>query len=152
MTISASKVKSLCTSSEIALVRASRKPELEQLSAAEVKRLAVRARKLFDKWQGLGRGQSRERRRQTGSSALDPNMRIKSQIFREALESFEAHLAKLGSSVAHGANTSRPKTKKIRSSGHRTARAAIRKGMTSVKTLLNAGNTKQASRRELPKH
>ncbi len=145
-TISASKVKLLCTRSEIAIVRASRKPQLEQLSAAEVKRLVVRTRKLFDKWQSLGRGQSRARRRKIGSSALDTNMRLKSQIFRDALQSFEAQLAKLDFSVAPSANTSRPKIKKARTRGHRTTRAAIRKGMTSVKDLLNIRDTKQAKR------
>jgi hypothetical protein len=145
MIIPASKVRSLCTSSEIALVSASRKPELDQLSHAEVKRLAVRARKLFDKWQGLGRSQSRDRRRQSGSSDLDANTQLKAQIFREALENFEARLANPATSVAPAVRTTRPKTKKSRSGGHRTARAAIRKGMTAVEDVLNTGNAENKS-------
>ena len=139
MAISKSKIMSLCTKSEVELVRASRKPELEQLSAAEVKRLAVRTRKLVGKWQGLSRGQSRTRQRQTGSSAVDPNTQLKSQIFSEALGRFEAQLAKLDSSAAPSTNAARPKTSKVRKSGHRTERAAIRKDIAEVKALLKGG-------------
>lgn len=141
MAISASRIKAVCTSSEVALVRASRSPELQRLSAAEIKRLAVRARKLSDKWLGLGRGQSRDRRRQTGASTLDANTQLKAQIFREALDSFEAQLATLDSSSqsTRGASVTRQRnTKKQRAVGHRSTRAAIRKGMNVVEDLLNA--------------
>ncbi len=139
MTIPASKVKALCTSSEVALVRASRKPELEQLSHAEVKRLAVRARKLFDKWQGLGRGQSRDRLRQTGSSSTDANTELKVQIFRETLDSFEARLAKLDASAAPKGKAAKPIRKKDRVADHRANRAVVRKGLNLVEELLDAG-------------
>src|SRR5580765_2623151 len=113
MTISAAKIKAICTREETALVRASRKPELDKLSKAEIKRLAVRARKLHDKWQGLGRGQSRSKRRAVGTSGVDPNTRLKAQIFREAIERFESQLkAPVARSAAKGP---RPKTKKQRS-------------------------------------
>ena len=79
MTIPASKVRSCCTSSETALVRASRKGELEQLSHAALKRLAVRAGTLSDKWRDLGRGQSRVRRRKVGFGEIDANTKLKAQ-------------------------------------------------------------------------
>ena len=142
MTIPASKVRSLCTSSETAMVRASRKPAIDKLSHAELKQHSARARKLLDKWQGLGRGQSRHRRRQTGHSDLDANTQLKSQVLREALESFESRLAKPESLVTSAAKASRPKTKKVRSGGHRTTRAAVRKGMKAVEDLLNVGKAK----------
>ena len=59
MTVSAAKVKALCTSAEASLVRASRKTDLARLDGAEVKKLADRARELRDKWRDLNRGQSR---------------------------------------------------------------------------------------------
>jgi hypothetical protein len=143
MTISRSTVKSLCTSSEVALVRASRKGEIEQLNYSEVKRLAVRARRLFDKWRGLGRGQSRARSRQVGFGDHDTNTRMKANIFREALDAFEARLAKLDASAAPAGRHSKPKTKRARSATHRSTRAAIRKGMTAVEDLLNTEDRKK---------
>jgi hypothetical protein len=107
MAIPASKIRSLCTGSEVALVRASRKPELEQLSHAAVKRLALRARKLFDKWQDLSRSQSRARARQVGAGSVDENTVLKAQIFRDALTSFETKLAKCEASLASGAKNPR---------------------------------------------
>ncbi len=61
MTVPAAKVKALCTASEVSLVRSSRKAELAQLDGAEVKKLAILARQLRDKWRDLNRRQSRAR-------------------------------------------------------------------------------------------
>jgi len=144
MAVPAAKVKAICTGAEIALVRASRKPELAQLSAGELKRYAVRARQHFDKWQDLSRGQSRDRRRQTGSSDIDANTRLKAQIFREALDAFEAQLAKVDPGAPHSGKTPRTKAKKkVRAGEHRATRAAVRKGMTIVEKSLNAGAAKK---------
>jgi hypothetical protein len=137
MTVPASKVRSCCTTSEVALVRASRKGQLEQLSQAELKRLAVRARSLFDKWRGLGRGQSRARSRKVGFGDLDANTGLKAQIFRDALHGFEAQIEKLAGSAAPAAKAAKPKLKRHRTAEHRSARAAVRKGMTAVEDLLN---------------
>ncbi len=140
MSVAASKVKSLCTDAEVALVRASRSPELEKHSAAEIKPLATRARKLFDKWQGLSRKQSRSRNRQVGSAEEDSNTRLKAQIFREALDAFEGRQAKLSETGKTGTKGSRAaaKTKKSRAAEHRQARAAVRAGMTAALDLTNA--------------
>jgi hypothetical protein len=137
MIVAASRVKSLCTGSEVALVRASRKGQLEQLSPTQLKRHAARARKLFDKWNDLDRGQSRLRSRQVGFGDSDANTRLKAQIFRESLNSFEAQLAKLESLAIVSANHAKVKTKKARTSDDRATRAAIRKGMSAVEDLLN---------------
>ena len=138
MSIPVSKVKALCTDSEVALVRASRTPELEKHTAAEIKPLAARARKLFDKWQGQSRKQARTRNRQVGSAEQDTNTRLKSQIFREALDAFEARLAKLGETKGASTGSPQSKTKKARAAGHRRARAAVRTGMTAALDLTNA--------------
>jgi hypothetical protein len=142
MTVPASKVRSCCTRSEVALVRASRKGQLEQLSHAELKRHAIRARALFDKWRDVGRGQSRARSRKVGFGELDPNTGLKKQIFREALESFEAQLSKLDASTAPAGKSTKPKMKKERTAEHRATRAAIRKGMTAVEDLVNTRSKK----------
>jgi hypothetical protein len=137
MAVAASKVKSLCTAAEAALIRASRKPELEKLTAAELKRNIARARKLFDKWQGQGRQQARTQVRREGSPDLESNTKLKAQIFREALDSFEARAAKLSVSGKPAS-----KDKKSRGAEHRTRRAAVRKGMTATLDLVN---TKRAA-------
>ena len=138
MTIPVSKVRSLCTSAEVALVRASRKGELGHLSYAQVKRLAVRARALLEKWQDLGRHQSRARSLKVGFGDVGPKTRLKEQIFREALTRFEERLAKLDVAAASPAHQARPKTKKVRNAGHRSARAAIRKDIGAAKRSLKA--------------
>jgi hypothetical protein len=138
MTVPAAKVKTLCTDSEAALVRASRKGELETLSHAKVKQLAARARKLTTKWRDLKRGQSRAHSSQVGFGKIEANTKLKGEIFRDALASFEARLASLGSSADHATDKPRAKTKKDRSAEHRATRAAIRKGMIAAQDLVNS--------------
>ena len=89
----------------------------------------------------MGRGQSRNNRRATGKSDLAENTRIKEQIFRDALDAFEAQLAK--PAVAAPAAKPIPPTSKERSSEHRATRAAIRKGLTATEDLLNTKAAKK---------
>lgn len=130
MTVSASKVSSLCTISEIQLVRASRRPELYQLTHSQLKRFTIRARKLADKWQDQSRGQARKLSRQFGSGLAATNARLKAQVFSEALKSFAARLAHL-EPVSPAPNMSKPKTKKVRNAGHRATRAKVRKALAA---------------------
>ena len=127
MAVSATQVSTLCTGSEILLVRASRPPELNLLSPAELKRLAVRARKLADKWLDQSRREARIMSRQVGSGATRKNTRLKVQIFTDAHKSFAARLAKF--ELAPAAVKSPRKTKKVRNAGHRAARAKVRKAL-----------------------
>ena len=124
MTIPSSTVRSLCTSSEIALVRASRKGQIERLGHTELKRLAIRARKLYDKWHGLSRGQSRTRSRQIGVGDPDANTKVKAQIVRDALDSFQARLTAGETTKRPAAKKPPPKSKRARSAEHRATRAA----------------------------
>ena len=136
MVVAAAKVRLLCTDAEAALVRSSRKPELEQLSKVEIKRLAVQARKLADKWRGLARGQSRDRRKATGSSELDKNTKLKAQIFRDAQDALEAELNKPAAAPI-AITKPIPPSSKQRTSEHRKVRAAVRKGMAAAEDLMN---------------
>ena len=61
MTIPLSKAKEVCTSSEYALVSASRAPKLNKLSPEQTRRLAGRARRALVKWRDLSRTQGRAR-------------------------------------------------------------------------------------------
>src|SRR5262245_39194306 len=128
MAISAAKISSLCNNSEILLLQASRPPELNHLSHAELKRLAARTRKLADKWLSQYRSQARIRSRQTGSGAAVSNTRLKAQVFSEAFRSMQARLAELDAPTA-GGTKSRPKTRKSRNASHRKTRAKVRKAL-----------------------
>jgi hypothetical protein len=138
MTIPVSRVRAICTSSEVALVRASRRGELEALSAAQVKQLAIRARKLHEKWQDLGRDQSRARSQKVGFGDTSANTLLKEQIFREALAQFDARLTKLESVDAKSAKKSKSSKKVDWNAEHRASRAAIRKELSATKKVLRA--------------
>ena len=152
MSVPAATVKSLCTSAEIELVRASRQPQLDELSPAEVKRLADRARKLHDKWRDVKRDQARSKSRVAGVGKPGDNTQLKAQIFREARESFESRLQKLAakeSGAKSGSKTAaksapvakvskmKAKTKAQRTVDHRNRRSAVREGLAVTKDILN---------------
>jgi len=152
MSVPAATVKSLCTSAEIELVRASRKPQLDELSPAEVKRLADRARKLHDKWRDVKRDQARSKSRVAGVGKPGDNTKLKAQIFGEARENFESRLQKLaakesgakpGSKAAAKSapvlkvSKTKSKTKAQRTVDHRNRRSAVREGLAVTKDILN---------------
>lgn len=139
MSVPLSQVKPICTSSELALVRASRAPELEYLTTIQLKQHAQRARKLFDKWQDQSRSQSRTSSRQAGFPDLDTRSHLKVRIFSEALKSFEARLAKSPSAVAaatEAPSSTKPK-KKVRAAKHRASRAEVRAELALAQATLN---------------
>ena len=140
MTIAAAKVKEVCSKPEVELVRASRKPHLDKHSEADLKKLATRSRKLFDKWQAQGRKQARSR----GNAAGAPEKtQLKTQIFREALDAFESRLANVAAAGPGNAATGGgSKTKKSRAAEHRQSRAAVRTGMTAALDLENQSRSK----------
>lgn len=148
MAIPASKVRAICTASEAALVRASRKSELDKLSQAEVEKLLGQARKLFGKWRDLGRDQARARSQKTGFGEKAANTKLKVELFGETVTRLEARLAKLDKSA--GAKSLKP-TKKDRTVEHRATRAAVRKGMTAAGDLENESKfQKRAAKAESP--
>ncbi len=131
MVVSASKVRSLCTDSEFALICASRQPELNQLPGAELKRLALRARKLVVKWEDQSRKQARTVSRVAGTGAAAANTRLKTQVFADALKSFAARLAQLDASATAASGKAKSKPKKVRNAGHRRTRAKLRKSLAA---------------------
>jgi hypothetical protein len=149
MTVPAVKVKAVCTGSEATLVRASRGRALGQLNETSLKRHAVRARKLTDKWEGLAREQSRNRGRQTGSSGVDPNTQLKAEIFREALTAFETRL-KTFEGAAKSPAASASSNQQKRSAEHRTTRAVVRRDLASAKMQRNEGSAKQKPKKSAP--
>lgn len=138
MTIRISQVKALCTASELALVQASRRPQRDQLTLTEAKRHAVRARKLFDKWQDQSRRQSRAKSRTTGHGEVESRSTVKAEIFGDALRAFEARVAKLeaaGAKPTGGRSKNPPKTARART--HRAARAEVRADLAEAQLAAN---------------
>ncbi|MBS0260697.1 MAG: hypothetical protein JSS02_01975 [Planctomycetes bacterium] len=134
MLVPASKVKSICTSAEIELVRASRKPDLNLHTPAQLKRLSLRARKLFEKWQDQGRAQARNKSQETGAGSVAERTHLKIQVFADALQSFEARLAKLEAAPSASAVKSKSKAKKKgRVAANRATRAQVRKDLAAKK-------------------
>lgn len=173
MSVPAATVKSLCTGAEVELVRASRKPELDKLSPAEVKRLADRARKLHDKWRDAKRDQARSKSRVAGVGKPGDNTQLKAQIFAEAREAFEGRLQKLAAKEAGAKPAAKTpaksapasqvaktkKTKAQRAIDHRNRRAGVREGLAVTKDILNeparkakaAGNKAAAAKKPTTK-
>jgi hypothetical protein len=146
MAIPAAKVKSVCSASEAALVRASRRGEIEQLSPTRLKQLAGRAKKLTDKWKDLSRSRSRTLGRSLGTADAEANTLLKAQIFEEALKNFEARLAKVAEPSTKAGQSVAPKrtTKKARAIEHRAKRAGTRKELAAKQVKLNASPRKKS--------
>lgn len=148
MAVSLAKFKEIATAAEIELVRASR--ALATLTTTEAKQLASRARKHYDKWLGLSRGQARERGKKVGFGEIKANTELKLQAFAEALEKFEAHLTKLGATPTAKKKVA-SKTKKTRNAGHRAARATIREELSTIKESLKEPARKAAKKKAVKK-
>ena len=111
-----------------------------------------RARKLLEKWQDLGRDQSRARNRKVGFGDTSANTSIKEQIFREALARFDEQLAKIDEGTAAPASKSKSKKPmaKNRTAGHRTTRTAVRQDLKATKRGLNAPVVKKVESKQAP--
>jgi histone H1/5 len=138
-------VRALCTEPELALVVASRKPELKLLKPAQVERLRERARKLVDKWTDLSRQQTRKQNRKVGAVAEDTRSHQKAEIFAEALAAFDSRLAEL-----QGGSKAKPKPKPAakkpaRTAAHRATRADVRSSLKDKKLALNESARKPAA-------
>jgi hypothetical protein len=147
-----SRVKSLCTAAELKLVKASRKPELEKLSAERISQLSSQARKSFDKWQDLSRSQARDRSRKTGAGSEYERTQEKVTIFREALDQFREQFDKLKTNPAEAKSGKKPARANVpkakRTAGARATRAEVRAKLADHKTDLNV--TKKAARLAKP--
>ena len=148
MAVPAAKIKEICTADEAKLVRASRKPELEKLTSAELKKQAAVARKLYDKWLSLSRSQSRASGKKVGFGESAANTKLKTEAFGDALKAFEDQLGKQTTATA-------PKkkvlTKKKRNAGHRATRSEVRQELSSVKESLKEPARKAAKKKAAKK-
>jgi hypothetical protein len=147
MAVSASKVKAVCTAAEVELVRASRKPVLQRLTATELSRQVARARKLADKWENQGRKQTRSRSARAGMTDRDANTALKAEIFRDALNAFSAQLAALEAARATGGPQPVRPSKSRRVASHRSSRTSARLAIAHEKRALAAKAPKRAAKK-----
>lgn len=148
MAVPAAKIKEICTAEEAKLVRASRKPELEKLSAAELKKHAAVARKLYDKWLALGREQSRAKSKKVGFGESPANTKLKTEAFGDALKAFEDQLAKQPGTAAP---KKKAVTKKKRNADHRANRSNVRQELSEMKESLKEPARKAAKKKAVKK-
>jgi hypothetical protein len=100
MSVHHATARKLATQTEWTLLEASRAREITELTPARLAQKIARARKLRDKYRDLAkqqRGEARGKRspKSTRAAAGNANTVIKEQMFAEALERFEARLAKV---------------------------------------------------------
>jgi hypothetical protein len=98
--ISKREARPLCTKREWELLAQSWHPELARVTPGRLRQKVQRARTLRDKFRDLARQQKGEARgkrnpRSTRPAQGNKNTELKARIFDEALERFEARLAKI---------------------------------------------------------
>ena len=152
--VSANRLRSLCTPAERKLLDISESPGLSKAAHAEVQALLTRARATRDKWRALVGKQARVVKR-SPKAVAEANARshAKADLFDGAVKRFEAHLKTAGSAVTSAAQSAvKPiaalakKTKRGRVAGHRKARAGLRAELSSKVATLNREVAKPAAK------
>jgi len=141
MSLSLQEIRELCTKQELSLVLASQLPALEKLSTTELKKHAVNARKLVDKWQDLSRAQARTEGLKTGSPNLDGRTHAKYDLFRAIMESFEGRLNSTATKPPMPASK-RPIKSTVRAAEAKATRQSTRKELHGTKKKINAAAVK----------
>jgi hypothetical protein len=128
MAISAAQAKSLCTASELTLVKASSRKDIGKLSAAQLRQKIARARNLRDKWRDQAKTQRRAAQAATRSRQSSANARSgeKAELFAEVLARFEKQLAGLEAKGKGGGARPKGMSPRARSATHRATRAVMR--------------------------
>lgn len=152
MTVPMSRVQTLCTPAELAVVQASRRPRLRQLTLAQAKSFTDRARKLHDKWRDQSRTQSRAQARKVGTADTETRTHDKVAIFQDALASLESRLAQLTAAGSGGkAKSKAAPTKNTRAREHRASRADVRAQLAEKELVLNAAKQSKQPAKSKPK-
>lgn len=141
MAISMGRAKTLCTATELEIVRASTRQVIGKLTAARLRQKETQARKLRDKWRDQGTSQKRSTQAKVGSRDADYNKNSaeKAELFDEVLSRFSAQLAKQeAAGETAGPMGRRRSTKSARSRTHRAARSEVRGEIAAAKRELKA--------------
>ena len=141
----------LLSRAERELVESSNGQQLAALTEKELKRVATRARTLYDKWSKQLRGQARSAKATNRSAAETANARTsdKVTVIAEALGRFEARLEELASSVI-GAVTGQPAATKAakKKVATKTAKKKIAKKKASRPATTSSPRAKKAKARQ----
>jgi hypothetical protein len=139
MAISMVRVKALCSASELELVKASTRQEIDALAAASLRQAETRARKLRDKWRDQVASQRRASKTKAGArdAATNKNSAEKAELFEEVLGRFSTQLAKVeAAGEVIGPMGRRRSTKTASSQSHRASRAEVRSELADAKRSL----------------
>ncbi len=143
--VSLTKVKSLTTSAEYDLVKASRRPEIGQLDARALKKHVTQARKLRDKWRDQATKQRRDTHERHNARVADGEKRSeeKVEIFDATLAAFQKQLEKVsaeGGASSRGPAKKKP-TKSAKAPDHRAERASKRESLEAQREEMNAAGS-----------
>ncbi len=130
--------RKLATQAEWTLLEQSFPPLLKDITPGRLKQKVTRARKLQDKYRDLSRqqrGEARGKRRVKGTrpAAGNTNTVTKHEIFAEALERFEAQLAKLEAKAAKELARKEKTAEKSASRVAKSAKGSARKKGAATK-------------------
>lgn len=153
MAISMQKARTLCTKSELDLIKWSSPSMSKTLSSKQLRQKVDRARKLRDKFKDLSRkqaGEARGKRKPTGTRAAKGNDRTveKRELFDEAIARFEQALTKAEASEKKAeqakdkAKAAKAKTKKKSTAKKAAAKKTSAKKSSSKKTTSKASGAK----------
>lgn len=128
MVLTLAQAKSLCTASELTLVKASTRSEIGKYSVVQIRQKVDRARRLRDKWRDQADTQRRTTQAAHRARQVDSSVRSadKAQLFAEVLSRFEAQLVILESTGDKGRPAPKRVSSRVRSATHRAGRANIR--------------------------
>jgi hypothetical protein len=153
--VSANRLRSLCTPAERKLLDISESPGLSKAAHTDVQALLTRARATRDKWRALVGKQARVVKR-SPKAVAEANARshAKADLFDGAVKRFEAHLKTAGSAATSAAQSAvkpivalaKKTPKRARVTGHRKARAGLRAELASKVATLNRVIAKPAAK------
>jgi hypothetical protein len=153
-TLSADRLRSLCTAAERELLDMSDSPGLSKAAHAEVQALLGRARETRDKWRAMVGKQSRAAKRAPRAVAeANARSHAKADLFDGAVKRFEARLKQATSATAGAVGSAvkpiavlKKKPKQSRVAGHRKARAGLRAELAGKVAMLNSPIAKPAAK------
>ncbi len=153
MAISMQKARSLCTQSELNLVKWSSPKQIKTLTPSQLKQKIDRARKLRDKFKDLSRkqaGEARGKRKPTGTRPAKGNERTveKRELFEEVITRFENAMTKAEETKAKAAKKSAAKKKTKKKAASKKKRASKSASNKSSKKKIVKKKTSGRKRRE----
>jgi hypothetical protein len=148
-TINYAQARKICSPEELQIVEATRRDALAKLGAAELKKHVTLARRLRNKWRDLSDRQRRRTQSEQNARVTEENKRSqqKAELFGEVLTRLENQQTSLAA-AAKGPQPKQPAagkvTKQVRSAGHRSQRAEVRKKLENKRVLLTSAQAPAA--------